>query len=168
MGDRRDNIVPLTLESGEKPRKTRRKSAISKEQAETFFETLAETCNVTHSCDAAGISTGSCYKRRRADAAFRQRWVEALAHGYAKLELALLERALVGTEKVTTYKDGKTSVVREYPNALAMSLLKMHRDTVREVESEEPDPHEVEEARERILMKLERMAARMKSDDADA
>lgn len=168
MGERKDDNLPLTLVGGKKPRKTRRKSSMSDTQVETFFETLADTCNVTHSCDAAGISAASCYKRRRADAAFRQRWVEALAHGYAKLELALLERALVGSEKVTTYKDGKTSVVREYPNALAMSLLKMHRDTVREVEGEDPDPQEVEEARERILLKLERMAARMKADIADA
>ncbi|NNC47375.1 MAG: hypothetical protein HKO13_02955 [Sphingomonas sp.] len=168
MGERKDNILPLALEGGEKPRKTRRKSAMSFEQAETFFETLAQTCNVTLSCETAGISAAGCYRRRREDAAFRQRWVEALAHGYARLELALLERALVGSEKVTTYKDGKTSIVREYPNALAMSLLKMHRDTVREAEREEPDPQEVEEARERILLKLERIAARMKADDANA
>ena len=176
MGKSKGENVSLQLVGGAKPKLKRMRKLVTDAQVGRFFETLAETCNVAQSCRVAGISTHWCYARRKDDATFRKQWGEALAEGYAKLELALLERALAGSVKETEVIDRKggdtvstkTTKVTEYPNALAMSLLKMHRDTVREVEGEEPDAQEIEEARERILMKLERLAARAKADDAEA
>ena len=70
--------------------------------------------------------------------------------------------------EVTTSSDGRQSIVREYPNALAMSLLKMHRDTVREADASEIDEREVAEARERIASKLDRIAQRVAARKDDA
>ena len=175
MEEGRDKNVSMHLDGGEHPKLKNRKRVITDEQLEKFFQTLAETCNVSHSCKTAGISAQRCYEKRKDDAAFRQRWGEALAQGYAKLELALLERALVGSEKTTTVTDDKggagetsikTTTVTEYPNALAMSLLKMHRDTVHAHEESEIGETEVEEARERIIAKLERIKAKTEARDA--
>ncbi|MCY7398300.1 MAG: hypothetical protein LH466_05620, partial [Sphingomonas bacterium] len=41
-------------------------------------------------------------------------WDRALAVGYSRLELMLLERALHGVEKVVVARDGSSSVMREY------------------------------------------------------
>lgn len=162
--------VPLHLDGGAKPKMKRRKNPISPAQLEVFFNTLADTCNVKHSCETAGISPQRCYEKRKDDAAFRDRWAEALAQGYNKLEMVLLERALIGSEKITTVTDDKggtsetstrTTKVTEYNNALAMSLLKMHRDTVREHEESEISELEVEEARERIIAKLDRIKTKV-------
>lgn len=161
--------MPMHLDGGATPKMKRRKKAISAKQYEVFFATLAETCNVKRSCKAAGISPQRCYEKRKDDAGFRQRWGEALAAGYAKLEMVLLERALVGSVKTTTVTDSKdqvdvstkTTKVREYNNALAMSLLKMHRDTVRDVEDREIGAAEVEEARARIIARLDRIKAKV-------
>jgi hypothetical protein len=38
------------------------------------------------------------YRRRKADAAFRAGWLEAIGVAYQRLELVLLDRAFNGTE----------------------------------------------------------------------
>ena len=170
MGKRKE--VPLHLDGGAKPKMKRRRNSITEAQLEVFFTELAETCNVKHSCEKAGISPQRCYERRKDDAGFRQRWGEALAQGYNKLEMVLLERALVGSEKTTTVTDEKggadqvstrTTKVTEYNNALAMSLLKLHRDTVREHEDSQIGELEVEDARARIVAKLDRIKAKVEA-----
>lgn len=47
----------------------------------------------------------------------------------------------------------------EYPNQLALTLLKMHRDTATEATTE-VELDDVEEVRARILAKLERLRSR--------
>ena len=92
-------------------------------------------------------------------AAFRQAWGEALAIGYARLELMLLERSLNGSEKIVRHKDGSEERMREYPNQIALALLKLHRDSVVEAETEYRE-EEIEETRDRILAKLEKLKTR--------
>jgi len=99
------------------------------------------------------------YRRRKNDAAFRGAWLEAIGAAYHRLELVLLERAFVGSEKLIRRKDGSEERMVEYPNQLALTLLKMHRDTAVEATTEVP-PDDVEEIRERLLEKLERIRKR--------
>jgi hypothetical protein len=49
--------------------------------------------------------------------------------------------------------------MREYPNQIAMHLLKMHRDSAMEA-IEEPAEAEIEEVRERLFQKLQRLRNR--------
>ncbi|PAX06532.1 hypothetical protein [Sphingomonas lenta] len=58
-----------------------------------FLETLAATCNVAMATRAAGVSAAAVYRRRRDWPGFAERWREALAHGWARLEALLVERA---------------------------------------------------------------------------
>ena len=76
------------------------------------------------------MSVRGANKRRQRNAAFRASWLDALATAYGRLELALLDRSLNGTEKIIERSDGSIDRMREYPNQLALSLLKMHRATV--------------------------------------
>ena len=83
---------------------------------------------------------------------FRAGWARAVAEGYAKLELVLLDRAMNGMVKRVP-SGGTEKRIREYPNQLAMALLKRHSDMAGSIDnmlSEE----EAEEVRERILAKL--------------
>ena len=105
------------------------------QQAEDrFIETLAESTNVTRSAAEAGVSLSSAYRRRARDASFRARWGEALATGYAQLEMAMLERALHGRPKEVKV-GGESRIIQDYDDRIALALLKMHRDTVREIEA---------------------------------
>ena len=132
-------------------------AGISEAKQKLFFETLADSCNVTKSVKAADLSSGTVYRHRQRDATFRRRWGEAVATGYAQLEMAMLERALVGRSKEVCIS-GESKTIQEYDDRMALALLKMHRDTVREVEGE-VDTAQVDEAAERILMRLRRLRA---------
>ena len=131
----------------------------TKAKEERFLSVLAETCNITQAAAGACVSVSGAYQRRKRDAAFRTAWLEAIGAAYQRLEMVLLERAFVGTEKIVRRKDGSEERMVEYPNQLALTLLKMHRDTAVEAVTEVP-PDDVEEIRERVLEKLERLRKR--------
>ena len=143
----------LTLDGKSSPkRRARSKQDITDEQIETFFATLADTCNVMRSAKAARFTANWAYRKRKLDAGFRAGWARAVAEGYAKLELVLLDRAMNGMVKRVP-SGGTEKRIREYPNQLAMALLKRHAETAGAIDnmlSEE----EAEEVRERILAKL--------------
>jgi hypothetical protein len=131
----------------------------TKAKEEVFLMTLAETCNVTRACEAAGVGVTSVYRRKKENAAFRANWLAAIAIAYQQLELVLLERAFNGTDKLVKLSAGESRVMKEYSNSLGVALLKMHRDTATDAEFEMP-PEEIEEVRERLVSKLRRMDER--------
>lgn len=97
----------LVLVGGKKPQMRRASGqSWSKEKQAEFLSVLAETCNVTRACEAAGISVTHAYRKRKADAAFRAGWLEAVGVAYQRLELVLLDRAFNGVEKRITRRDG--------------------------------------------------------------
>jgi hypothetical protein len=85
--------------------------------------------------------------------------MEAIGVAYHRLELVLLDRAFVGTEKVITRRDGSEERMTEYSNQLGLQLLKMHRDTALEA-APENEPENMDEIRERLFTKLERLRKR--------
>lgn len=151
----------LVLVEGKSRLKERRASpqTITPEQIETFFATIADTCNVVRSAKAAGFTANWAYRRRKFDAAFRNGWAAAVREGYAKLELVLLERAMKGTPKLVRTAKGSDRVMREYSTALAVALLRRHADTA-DSATYEPGEEELREIRERILEKLEGLRRR--------
>src|SRR5690606_23398481 len=76
-----------------------------------------------------------------------------------RLELVLLERAIKGTPKLVRRAKGGDRMMRDYPNALAVALLKRHADLADSASNEAPEA-ELEEIRERILKRLERLQKR--------
>jgi hypothetical protein len=155
----------LTIVGGSKPRALKAaKRDWTKAKEEAFLGALAETCNVTAAAAAARVSVGGAYLRRRKVAAFRAGWAEAIATAYQRLELVMLDRALNGTEKIVVRKDGSEVRMRDYPNQVAMTLLKMHRDSAIEAMNE-PDEVDVAEVRQRLVEKLERLRHRFEADE---
>jgi hypothetical protein len=150
----------LTLVAAATPQlRKKAKRDWSKEKAASFLGVLAETCNVSEACRRSGVPMTVAYRRRKMDAAFRAGWNEAIALAYHRLELVLLDRAFNGTEKVTIRRDGSEERMREYPNHIALRLLQMHRDAALEAESELP-PEDINDIRERLVRKLQRMKKR--------
>lgn len=133
---------------------------------EAYVGTLAETCNLTAAAAAAGVSVSSARERRQTNARFRAGCAEAVAFAYHRLELATLERSLNGSEKIVIRKDGSEERSHEYPMAVALTLLRMHRETAAEA-TNEPDAADIEEVRERLFQKLQRLRKRLDSKDQD-
>jgi hypothetical protein len=156
----------MTLVAARKPQlRKRAKRDWSKAKAEKFLSVLAETCNVSEACRRSRVPMTVVYRRRKMDAAFRAQWVETIGEAYQRLELVLLERAFNGTEKVITRRDGSVERMREYPNHIALQLLKMHRETAIEANGEMP-AHDVDEIRERLVRKLQRLKRRDEEQEA--
>lgn len=160
-GDREGGATTLTVGKyrGKVQKRSGRVSDFTEAKARKFCEVLADTCNVTLAAAAIGRSITNIYKQRIKNASFRASWDAALAMGYSRLELMLLERALHGVEKVVIARDGTTSVMREYPDRVALTLLRMHRETVA-IAGETVDDQDHEEARERIVARLKRLRER--------
>jgi len=155
----------LTIVGGSKLQARKpRKNEWTEAKEERFFTALAETCNVTLAVEAAGMSLTGAYQRRKKIAAFRAGWAEAIASAYQRLELVMLDRALNGTEKIVVRRDGSEERMREYPNQIALHLLKMHRDSAMEV-IEEPSERDTAEVRERLVEKLERLRKRFEAEE---
>jgi hypothetical protein len=155
-----------TLIGGKRPQlKKRAKRDWSKAKAVAFLGVLATTCNVSEACRQSGVPMTVVYRRRKMDAAFRASWIEAIGLAYHRLELALLDRAFNGTEKIVRRKDGSEERVLEYSNQLGLQLLKMHRDTAVEADAEVPC-EDVGEIRERVMQKLRRLRERHAREEA--
>jgi len=164
-GDRQAKGAELTIAGGATPRlRKRRGTDWTRAKERAFLTALAETCNVTAAAEAAGMSVSSAYARRKKVAAFRAGWAEAIAAAYQRLELVMLDRALNGTEKIVVRKDGSEERMREYPNQIALHLLKMHRDSAMEA-IEEPRETDAAELRERLVQKLERLRKRFEAEE---
>lgn len=150
----------LTLVAAARPQLRKRAARDwSQAKAREFLSVLAETSNVSEACRRSGVPVTVAYRRRKMDAAFRAGWVEAIGTSFQRLELVLLERAFNGTEKVVTRRDGSEERMTEYPNQLGLTLLKMHRDTAVE-SAPENEPENMDEVRERLFNKLERLRKR--------
>jgi hypothetical protein len=164
LGNAIVNRKQVTLVAGAKPQlRKRAKRDWTKAKAERFLTALAGTCNIARSCKAAGVSESTIRRKRKSDASFRAGFMAAIASAYEALELELLERFFNGTEKIVVRKDGSKERIREYSNQLGLALLKMHRETAAEANSEMA-PGEVEEMRERVLNKMLRLQKRLQSE----
>lgn len=146
-------------------RRTGRPSDWTEAMAERFVEMLADTCNVTLAAKAINRSVANIYKHRAKDATFRAAWDQALATGYARLEMMMLERALHGVEKVVVARDGTTTVMREYSDRVALTLLRMHRDSAALAERDIDQNEDYRAACERIITRLERLKERETPDE---
>jgi hypothetical protein len=159
---------PMELRGGKKPQLIlRRRGRFTKAKQDRFFATLAATCNVSAACRRARVSLDTVYEHRKKSAAFRARWAAAVAEAYAKLELMMIERMMNGTVKTVTRRDGATETIQEYPNHIAMLLLRLHRGAAAEAEAEH-DPQDIEEARERLARRLQRLRRRLDADSGPA
>jgi hypothetical protein len=157
---RKRTAEDLTLVGAARPQLRKRAPRDwSQAKAREFLSALAETCNVSEACRRSGVPMTVAYRRRKMDAAFRAGWMEAIGAAFQRLELVLLERAFNGTEKVVTRRDGSEERMTEYSNQLGLQLLKMHRDTAQE-SMPESEPENMDEVRERLFNKLERLRKR--------
>lgn len=107
----------------------------TEERRAAFLAHLAVSSNVRASVRKAGMTKSSLYRLRDRDIDFRKQWEDALAEGYALLEMEMLHRARFGTSRETIERDGedvvqRRVVTREYGDGCALRLLAQHRMAV--------------------------------------
>lgn len=136
-----------------------------------FIEALAATCNVQAACRAVGMSDSGVYALRRRDAGFRRQWRAAIAEGYARLELEMLERALIAEETMrgalglAEDEKEKLSLLGRYPQRVAELLYKAHRQTALEEDGAADDDPDGEKALALIRERIERVRERLDKEE---
>ncbi|MBO9715062.1 hypothetical protein [Sphingomonas sp.] len=124
---------------------------------EIFFNTLAETCNIMASAEAAGIKSQNVYEKKRKDPAFAEEWHRALECGYEVLETKLVGIALSGDESRTIDNGAHGKIDTD----LAMRMLTQHRNAMNgRVRGGGPEMRKAtrEDTDRAILAKLDAMA----------
>lgn len=142
-------------------------TAFTKKRQDRFFEVLAQTCNVTAACRAAKVAPSTVYRHQEKDATFRARWKAAIRQAYSALELATLERMMKGSVTTRTRPDGSVETIHQYPNQIALQLLRLHRQNAAEAETAaaaEQQQEDIEEVRERIARRIERLRLRIERE----
>lgn len=139
----------------------------TEEKRGRFLDVLAQTCNVLAACRAVGMSSAGAYALRDRDARFRRGWRKGIAQGYARLELEMLERALIAEERVRgalaeTKTDAEAlAVLAKHPSRVAELLYRTHRQTALEVDGADDDDPDGEIALAAINERVERLRARL-------
>jgi hypothetical protein len=152
------------------PRGQDRRVKFVKAKREVFLEHLAATCNVTASAEAAGVSLSAVYRCRMRDAEFRDDWALALGQGYARLEAALLRRAMQG-ERRTPVNGDLTVAGPDAPDEVdwdkGMMLLRHHQrglEDARPGTRRLPQRVPIEEAAARLVRRLKALGVRPEED----
>lgn len=103
------------------------------ERREKFLKTLADTCNITRACEAAGVTRPTAYNAREADPEFAAAWDRAKKIGADVLEDEAVRRAHEGWDEPVFFQGVQTSTVRKFSDTLLTLLLKGAKpDTYRE------------------------------------
>jgi hypothetical protein len=124
----REEIVPNCNRRLQKRRK--RHNRFGKARRRIFLEHLAATCNVQASAGEAGVAVSTVYANRMRDPEFRADWDAALEQGYARLEAALIERAMRSGGR-TKFRGDKQVEGPDAPEEIdwekGMELLRHHQ-----------------------------------------
>jgi hypothetical protein len=142
------------------PRTVRRQVKWSAAREEMFLQTLSCTSNVAASIRASGLSESNVYLRRKTSPDFRAKWQTALSEGYVRLESEMLNRAIGGVRRPLLSAGKNMGSVVEYNDRIAMSLLAMHRASVRGADAAESEAQEAA-LRQLLIDKLAAMNREM-------
>ena len=104
---------------------------------EIFLAVLAERCNVSEACRAAGIGRSTVYQWREAEPEFAEAWKAAEDEAADKLEAEAWRRGVDGVDKPVTFQGQITTTYREYSDRMLEILLKAHRPMYREKQAVE-------------------------------
>jgi hypothetical protein len=145
----------------------KRPSSWTKRKKERFLDTLARTANVTEATRACGMCRDAAYNLRRRDAGFRRDWEKALVEALDVLADRLLEYGLNGATVKIRYQGKVVDEEVRFDPKMALSLLRLHRDTavrVRDEAAELPVDRDAlaRDLREKLLL----IEARMKRANA--
>lgn len=92
-----------------------------------FLEALADTGNVSKSCEIADIARQSAYRHKSKFSGFSDDWEVALKIGMSTLEDEAVRRARDGVDEGIYYQGDVVGHVRKYSDTLLIFLLKAHK-----------------------------------------
>lgn len=130
------------------------------ESERIFLDELGATCNVERAARAAGFCNATAYRRRATDPGFAELWRVALAQGFDRLEMLLIQRA---TELLEGRLPNPDHPIPPMTVAEVIRILQVHRASVRDTGERRPGrpfpPRSLDQMRASIIAKLEAIEA---------
>ena len=127
-----------------------------------FLAHLSVTLNVSASCRKVKRCPQGLYKLKKRDAGFRTDMSQVIADAYEQMELKYLERGVHGSKRPVFQGGAKVGEIIEYPDRVALTLLRAHRETAIAARLEvEARKDELALAKIRLAEKLSEMNRRM-------
>lgn len=135
----------------------------SQRKEKLFFDELAATANVKRAAKAAGVSPNAVYQRRMRDSHFRAKWAAVLETGRSSIEMHLVEAAN------RSFDPDELDVAELTPKVSVAEAIRITQGGGSKKQGSVPDPFddpdysyedEVDDIRERIVQKLQRMRRR--------
>ena len=149
----------------------------SQAKRKRFLDHLAATCNVTASCESAGMTVRTLYLLRKRDPDFAGLWREALAMGYERLEAALLANVTKAVNDITIEPlggdplpagKGALGALTYEQVRIVLAVLGQHRRAATEGGTRvmRAQPATMEETDALLRKRLDALAARMRAPAA--
>jgi len=107
-------------------RRGRKMTALDRSWEPAFLAALALVPCVVDAADKAGVHRSTAYERMKSHPDFALACDDAMTAGVDRLEAHLFRRAVEGDLRPVTVA-GMKEFVREYPDQVAMFLLRAHR-----------------------------------------
>ena len=92
-----------------------------------FLDALAQTANVSKSCEMVNLKRRRVYRWRDADEQFAKLWADAEELGVRAMEDECVRRGVDGTPKPVFHKGEVCGHIQEYSDVLLIFMLKSKR-----------------------------------------
>jgi hypothetical protein len=109
---------------------SRTPARLAQQKKRRFLEALTQTCNVSASCEIAGLARETAYYWKSRDLDFSAAWDEAMERGLDALEDEVMRRAKDGVAEPVYYQGRVVGETPRYSDVLAMFILKSKRRDV--------------------------------------
>jgi len=109
---------------------SRTTARLAQRKKKRFLEALTRTCNVSGSCEMAGLASETAYYWKSRNLDFSAAWHEALERGLDALEDEVMRRAKDGVTEPVFYQGRVVGETRRHSDLLAMFILKSKRRDV--------------------------------------
>ena len=109
---------------------SRTTARVAQRKKKSFLEALTRTCNVSASCEMAGLARETAYYWKSRDPDFGAAWGEAMERGLDALEDEVMRRAKDGVAEPVYYQGRVVGETSRYSDVLAMFILKSKRRDV--------------------------------------
>src|ERR1700693_1479794 len=109
---------------------SRTTARLAQRKKKRFLEALTRTCNVSGSCEMAGLASETAYYWKSRNLDFSAAWHEALERGLDALEDEVMRRAKDGVTEAVFYQGRVVGETRRHSDLLAMFILKSKRRDV--------------------------------------
>lgn len=123
--------VVIRLKSGRLQMRRAQPGKVTAQAEQAFLLALSATANVSLAAAAVGVAEAAFYRRRRQNPAFAREMRAALAEGYGRLEMALLESQSPESGEHAAWQDNDRPAIPPMTPAQALQLMYLHQKEAR-------------------------------------